>query len=128
VEHRRVWRKCRRLPAGHLYDGEFHFFCSHNRRFGSPLTAFDFLGGNRDLEILVENSLPLTGGTDPFHIWPNGEPGHFAGFECFNCAPFRNFSGGSLVGVVTVPEPTTVVLLLVGGTLLALAVRRRTHA
>jgi uncharacterized membrane protein len=69
---------------------------------GIPLSAFDFdlKGSNqpRQLRLLLEESLPLGGGIDPFHIWPNGEIGHQNGFECFACAPFRNFATGSVVG------------------------------
>jgi hypothetical protein len=91
---------------------------------GFPLTGFSF-GLNdfsRYLALLLESSLPLGGGADPFHIWPNGEAGHSYGFECLNCTPFRNLATGSVVGAA-VPEPGSVALVGLG--LAAFALRRR---
>ena len=98
---------------------------------GLPVTDFRLflkVGNKRGFGILLEFSLPLLGGTVPFHIWPDGEAQHASGRECvdccFGCSPFRNFSSGSLVG--TIPEPATVALVGLG--LLALALRYFKHA
>ena len=95
---------------------------------GVPLTRFAFSknDNSRYIAFLLENSLPLGGGTDPFHIWPNGEGGHSAGFECTNCGSFRNFSAGSLVSNEAVPEPAT--FGLAGLALAVLAAWRRRQA
>ncbi len=88
---------------------------------GLPLTDFEFLVNDnspdpRNLRILLENSLPTTGGSDPLHIWPAGDTAHASGFECFDCVPFRLFSSGSVEGTVVSPEPATLGLV---GVLLA---------
>jgi hypothetical protein len=91
---------------------------------GLPRFLFE-VGGNRHIALLLEDPLPLSGGSDPFHIWPDGEPSHSGGFECLNCAPFRNFATGSLEGEVVVPEPGVAVLTGLG--VLVIGLKRRTR-
>lgn len=93
---------------------------------GVPLSrvAFDKNDNSRYIAFLLENSLPDGGGTDPFHIWPNGESDHGAGFECTNCGSFRNFSAGALT-TGTVPEPATVGVTAIGLAVLGLRLRNR---
>lgn len=92
----------------------------------APLPAWDgaglfFLFGTpegRQIRFGVAAPLPATGGTVALDL-----TNMFAS-ECYNCAPFRSFTGGSLVGGA-VPEPESWAMLIIGFGLTGALLRRR---
>ena len=76
-------------PAAYTSLGEFSFF-------GNPQKTFFFASGIRQLRLTPATALTNAGGTVQLNL--NTAFGGSGGTECFNCAPFRLFTAGSLVG------------------------------
>ena len=78
----------------------------------------------RDIRFLLEIPFPAAGGVDPFVIEDLAiiaSLGSEAGFECFNCAPYRLFASGDIDGRA-IPEPNP--LIVFGTVAVGLLARR----